>query len=420
MNIWSIGVNHRSAPVEIREKLAFNKEQLPDILKKIVSFPKIYEVVLVSTCNRTEIYCVADDLYAIGRQVLAKYFNVDELRTYTYTYSQIDAVKHLMRVSCGLDSMVLGESQILGQLKDSYKVALDSGSVGRILGRLFQRAFSSAKIVRVNTDIGVKPVSVASVAAKLAKHLFSDVAMANILVLGAGDTAYQLLAHLKDIGNGRVFIANRTTAKAKLLADKLAITDKAHCIGLDDVERVLIQADIVLGATAAPGVLIDEAMVKAALKQRKYKSICFFDMAVPRDFDAKISSIENVFLYGVDDLKTIIAKNKTERAKAGEGCQSIIETEAYNFMRWFYSQGNNALIADFRAKFESKKQSIIRRATKQLNNGANAKVTLERVAHSIAQEFLHVPTLAIKDASEKGDQELLTSVEKLFNLKEKN
>lgn len=419
MKIWAIGVNHRSAPIGIREKLAFNQDQLPETVKKIVSYPGIEEAVLLSTCNRTELYCVAEDLFSIGRRVLSEYFNVDELRSYTYTYADYEAVSHLMRVSCGLDSMVLGEPQILGQLKQSYKLAANTGCVGRILGRLFQRTFSAAKLVRVNTNIGIRPVSVASVVIKLAKSLYSDLKSSTILLLGAGDTAYQLLTHLKDVEVGAIIIANRTVSKAKSLAVRLGVEDKARCLSIDKVPDILYEADIILGATGAPDSIVSVDMVKLALKKRKFKSICFFDLAVPRDICPSVNALENVFLYGVDDLKDIIAKNKKERYDASSQGESMVSVEAYNYMKWFYAQGYNSFLADFRAKFDLKKQEVIKRAKGQLSQGMDAEDVVTKVAHSISQEFLHIPTLAIKSASESGDTSFMDSIEKLFELKSK-
>lgn len=419
MNIWSIGVNHRSAPIEIREKLAFNQEQLPEIVKNIVTYPGVQEAVLLSTCNRTELYCVAEDLFSIGKRVLLDYFNVDELRSYTYTYADYEAITHLMRVSCGLDSMVLGEPQILGQLKQAYKLAANCNGVGRILGRLFQRTFATAKLVRMNTNIGIRPVSVASVVISLAKSLFSDLKSSTILVLGAGDTASQLLTHLKGIDVDTILIANRTVSRAISLAERLGISNKSRCFGIDDVPSILYEADIVLGATGAPGSVVDSKMVKDALRKRKFKSMCFFDLAVPRDISPDIANLDNVFLYGVDDLKEIIAKNKKERFDASSQGEQIIAAEAYGYMKWFYAQEHNSLLADFRAKFELKKQEVIRRAKTQLSRGVKADDVVAKVAHSISQEFLHIPTLAIKNASESRDKMFIESIEKLFEIKNK-
>ncbi|MBT4964551.1 MAG: glutamyl-tRNA reductase [Francisellaceae bacterium] len=417
MNIWSIGLNHHSAPIEIREKMTFNQERLPEIVKEISSFSSVSETVILSTCNRTEIYCIAKDLFPIGKKVISEYFDVDEVRAYTYTYANFEAVNHLMRVGCGLDSMVVGESQILGQLKLAYKISVENQGVGRLLGRMFQRAFAVAKLVRMNTEIGLRPVSVASVVAKLAKQLFSNLSESTILILGAGDTAMQLLTHLKGLDVGTIIIANRSVHKAIALADKLGITAKTRCFSIEKVAGLLHEADIVLGATSALNTIIDEAMVIAALKQRKYKSMCFFDIAVPRDISAKVAHLENAFLYSVDDLKNIIAKNKQIRQDACFHGEKIIEEEVTKYMRWFYAQEHSNLIAEFRTKFEIKKKDIVKRAHNQLQHGARAKDVIEKLAHSISQEFLHVPTLAIKDANESGNQNFMESIENLFNIK---
>lgn len=417
MKIWSMGMNHKTAPLAIREKVAVSIEELPYIVKNLTALPGVYEVVLLSTCNRTELYCVADNLYQIVRKLIERGFDLDELKAYTYTHVDLRAVSHLMQVGCGVDSMVVGESEILGQVKLAYKSSCEAGGVGKYLGRMFQRAFAASKLVRLNTGIGLRPVSVTSVVIRLANQLFSDFSESSILILGAGSTSAQLLKHLASIDVKHIYVANRTLEKARSLVSGLGIDSRVTCIELSELKDYLTNADVVLGATSSSDYIITKDLAEQAMKARKFKPMCFIDLAVPRDISPGVNDIEKIFSYTVDDLKQVIAKNKDLRKEASSHASKLIEDEAAKYMRWFYAQEYSEIIAGFRYKFEDKKNKAVARALNQISQGAPVDFAIEKAVHSIAQQFLHTPTLTLKEATEGGDRELITNIEKLFKLR---
>src|SRR5690625_2251757 len=305
MPIFALGVNHVSAPVEVRERLAFGPEELGDRLRELIAQPNIEEAAIISTCNRTEIYAVIDDHAA--RQTLLQWLcqakNVGEswLTEYLYEYAGADAVRHLLRVAAGLDSVVLGEPQILRQPKTAYQDARQPGTIGRILGRMFQNAFSVAKQVRTETAIGANPVSVAFAAVSLARQIFGDMSANTAMLIGAGDTIELCARHLKDQGVRNMIIANRTVERAQTLAD----TIDGEAIALEDMAARLPECDIVISSTASPVPVLGKGSVERALKQRRHRLMFMVDLAVPRDIEPEVTKLKDIYLYTVDDLHDV-------------------------------------------------------------------------------------------------------------------
>jgi len=333
MALVLVGINHNTANIEMREKVAFPPEIVESALAEVHALPPIREVVIVSTCNRTEIYLdfagsdtevPAGDELAQNRQLLdrqgevvawlSKFHDLEarELEQCSYSYASEDVVRHLMKVSCGLDSMVLGEPQILGQIKSAYAVSKDQGVVGQSLGRAFEEAFSIAKQVRTDTAIGENPVSVAYAAVTLAERIFSDLPSLSVLLIGAGRTIELVVKHLKDKGMSEIVVANRTLDNALEIANRF----DAHGVLLSDIPEQLIKADIVVSSTNSQLPLLGKGAVERALKQRKHKPMLLVDLAVPRDIEAEVSEIADAYLYSIDDISDVIEDSVKSRADA--------------------------------------------------------------------------------------------------------
>ncbi|WP_455202667.1 glutamyl-tRNA reductase, partial [Kaarinaea lacus] len=338
MSILAFGINHKTAPVDIRERVAFEPGEICHALKDLVSQPAINEAAIISTCNRTELYCGLEknDLAMIVNW-LRKYHELGErdIQPYVYAHPDHDAVRHLLRVASGLDSMVLGEPQILGQMKDAYSAANEAGTLGGLLDRLFQHTFAVAKQVRTDTQIGASPVSVAFAAVSLSKQIFSELSNHTALLIGAGETIELAARHLHESGIGRMIIANRTIERAHNLAAEF----NAYAISLPDIPGHLAEADIVISSTASPLPILGKGSVESALKVRKHRPILMIDIAVPRDIESEVGDLDDVYLYTVDDMQEIIQEGLRSRQEAAEQAEEIIDTQVSHFMNWLQSLG---------------------------------------------------------------------------------
>src|SRR5690625_4014861 len=403
MPIVALGVNHVSAPVEVRERLSFAPDELADRLRELVAEPGIDEAAIISTCNRTEIYAVVDDISAM--QVLqqwlcrARKVSADCLSSYLYNYVEADAVRHLLRVSAGLDSLVLGEPQILGQAKTAYDDARNAGTIGRILGRMFQNAFSVAKQVRTETAIGANPVSVAFAAVSLARQIFGDMSANTAMLIGAGDTIELCARHLKDQGVRKMIIANRTVERAQTLAD----TIDGEAIALEDMAARLPECDIVISSTASPVPVLGKGSVERALKQRRHRLMFMVDLAVPRDIEPEVTKLKDIYLYTVDDLHDVVDDNLRSRQQAAHEADKIVSTRVKQFMAWQRAQDNVATVRLFREQAEKDRDLVLERALRRLARGDAAADTLAYLANTLTNRLLHTPTVAIRTAAEAGD-----------------
>lgn len=417
MALLALGINHKTAPVSVRERVAFSPEQLSDALSAARKSAKLKEVAILSTCNRTELYCSSE--LAGTRDLLewmGEFHNLDpdELQRCSYAYWGEDAVRHMMRVASGLDSMVLGEPQILGQLKSSYSLSQESGYVGAELGRLFQQTFSVAKQVRTDTAIGENPVSVAYAAVSLAQHIFADLKDSKALLIGAGETIELVARHLVNAGVQNITVANRTLGRALSLAEEF----NGKAIMLGDIPDVLPDADIVIASTASQLPILGKGAVESALKKRKHRPIFMVDIAVPRDIESQVADLDDVYLYTVDDLKEAIEENQRTRESAAREAEEIIEVGAHDFMRQLRSLEAVDTLTALRSQAEITRDKELDKALRQLKNGKPAEDILVQLARGITNKLLHQPTIQMRKASSEGRLELLSLVQELYQLSE--
>ena len=413
MTLLVLGINHHSAPLAWRERVAFGDASARAALPSLVTLPGVHEAALVNTCNRTELLLKLEperepDLvdWLHDHQDLT----AGSLDEFLYRHRDGDAVRHLFRVASGLDSMVLGEPQILGQLKDAWRMAHEVGSIGTHLERLFQQGFSVAKRVRTETAIGRHPVSVAYCAVRLAQDAFTDLTQATVLLIGAGETIELALRHLEQAGAGRLLIANRTLVHAQSLANR----HRAYALPLADLDRHLHEADIVISATGAQDRILDRAQVTTALKVRKRRPMFLLDLAVPRDIDPDCAGLEDAFLYAVDDLKQIIERNLDQRRAGAREAEALIELQVEHFQAWQRAQSSTGPLRHLRAEGELARTEALNKARAELAAGRPADEVLELLAHTLTNRLLHAPTAKLREAAEQGDLTLLDAAQRLF------
>jgi glutamyl-tRNA reductase len=339
-----------------------------------------------------------------------------DLQPYLYRYADHQAVRHILRVAAGLDSMVLGEPQILGQVKAAYQAANDAGTLGSRLERLFQHTFAVAKQVRTDTRIGASPVSVAFAAVGLAKQIFADLPRRAALLIGAGDTIELVARHLHENGVGRLIVANRTLERAHALVAPFG----GYAIALDEIPAHLGEADIVIAATASPGLMLDAARVRACLRQRRRRPMFMVDLAVPRDIDPAVVDLDDVYLYTVDDLKDIIQENLRSRQAAAEQAEEIIDHQVEHFMAWLRAQDSVAHIRALRQRAETVRDEALARARRQLAQGKDPAEVLECFANLLTNKLMHSPCAGLREAAARGDVEMLNLIKMLYRLNGEN
>ena len=413
MALLSLGINHLTAPVDIREKVAFAPEQMSLALGELQDIPAINESVIVSTCNRTEIYCDASsDCSDAITHWLASHHGINDhgLSAYIYTHSDNEVARHLFRVASGLDSMVLGEPQILGQLKDSFDQARGDNAVNSILDRLFQHSFSVAKRVRTDTEIGSNPVLVAFAAVSLSKQIFGKLDELHALLIGAGETIELVSRHLKSQQIGSMTIANRSVERAQLLADQIG----ADAVQINAVPEQLVRADIVISSTASQLPILGKGATESALKRRKHRPIFMVDLAVPRDIEAEVGNLEDIYLYSVDDLRTVVDENLRGRELAAEAAQEIINLEVTQFGQWLKTHQSSDHIRQLRDAAELIKQQAVEKALAQLKQAEDPEQTIQRLASEITNKLMHKPTIEMRKALQNEDQERIRLLKSLL------
>lgn len=417
MALLALGINHKTASVEVRERVAFAPELLSEAMQQAREFADLKEIAILSTCNRTELYCSAG---IEGSRALLEWLghyhrlDPDELQRCSYVFWDEEAARHMMRVASGLDSLVLGEPQILGQLKSSFSLSQEQGHVGAELGRLFQQTFSVAKQVRTDTAIGENPVSVAYAAVSLAQHIFADLNSSKALLIGAGETIELVARHLNNAGVKEITVANRTLSRALALADEFS----GNAILLGDIPDALAEADIVIASTASQLPILGKGAVETALKKRKHRPIFMVDIAVPRDIEAQVAELDDVYLYTVDDLKEVIEENQRSREDAARQAEEIIETGAHEFMRQLRSLDAVDVLTAFRSQAEALRDQELERALKQLSNGKSPEEVLTMLARGLTKKMLHHPTIQMRKASAEGRTDVLDVVQELHQLGE--
>jgi len=415
MHLITIGLNHETAPVAIREQAVFGPEKLVPALQNLTAQRDIDETAILSTCNRTEIYCRQQqpDGQAVVKWLCQFHaLEPQQLHECLYHHPEEEAVKHAFRVASGLDSMVLGEPQILGQMKTAFATAHKAGTTGKILNRLFQNTFSVAKQVRTDTAIGASAVSIAYAAVDLAKKIFADLGTKTVLLIGAGETIELVARHLTNNGVRHIIVANRSVERAELLTSRIS----GEAIALSELPNRLADADIIIASTASTLPILGKGAVESALKLRRHKPIFMVDLAVPRDIEAEVGGLADVFLYTVDDLKQIIEENISSRRDAADEAEKIIALETIRFMHWL--RGLNAVptIRSFRKNVDDLRNAALEQAYRQLAAGENPERIIEILAHNLSNKFAHAPSQALKQADNEGNSRLLTAARKLFML----
>lgn len=413
MPLVVLGLNHQTAPISLRERVAIADIELPAALSNLSNLPGVQEAALLSTCNRTEIYLRTEDgdPGAVVRW-LAEYRGVpaSSLDGYVYDYRDIDAARHLFRVATGLDSLVLGEPQILGQVKQAWQDARRHGALRDALDRLFQQTFAVAKKVRTDTRIGAHPVSVAYAGVRLVRQVFAELDQATVLLIGAGDTIELTARHLVDARAKRLLVANRTLEHAQALASRFG----GYALPLSELPRHLPEADVVISATAAREAILSAAAIREALRARRQRPMFLLDLAVPRDIAPEAASLPNTYLYTVDDLEQVIAENRASRQAAAQQAEAILELSASHFMAWWQAQGRQDGLRALRSHAEASKAQALTRARERLAAGESAEMVIERLAHQLTNQLLHAPSTALRQAAIEGDEALLTAAMRLF------
>ncbi|BDX18826.1 glutamyl-tRNA reductase [Halopseudomonas aestusnigri] len=415
MGFIALGINHRTAGVEVRERVSFSPEQLPDALQRLRAEAGADEVAILSTCNRTELYCAQEELDA-DRLVewVARFhgMTVEELRRSSYLHQDAGAVNHMMRVAAGLDSMVLGEPQILGQMKDAWQAARTAGTLGPYLDRLFQSTFNMAKQVRTDTAIGENPVSVAFAAVSLARQIFADLRRSTALLIGAGETIALVARHLFEQGVGRIIVANRTLQRAELLSEPLG----GQAIVLTQIPDILAECDVVISSTASPLPILGKGAVERALKQRRHKPMFMVDIAVPRDIEPEVGSLADVYLYTVDDLHEVIEENMRSRQGAAEAAERLIELGTGEFMQRLRALAAVDVVRSYRQKAEQARDQELQKALAKLQRGADPEQVMTEMARLLTNKLLHEPSVQLKQMTAQGRIEALALAQELFAL----
>lgn len=413
MQLTAVGLNHQTAPLSIREKLAFAAAALPEAVRNLARSNAATEAVILSTCNRTELYCVGDSEEII--RWLADYHSlpIEEIRPYLYTLDMQETVRHAFRVACGLDSMVLGEPQILGQIKDAVRAAQEQESMGAKLNALFQKTFSVAKEVRTDTAVGENSVSMASASVKLAEQIFPDIGDLNVLFIGAGEMI-ELVATYFVAKNPRLMtVANRTLARAQELCDKLGVNAEP-CL-LSDLPAILHDYDVVVSSTASQLPIVGKGMVERALKQRQSMPLFMLDLAVPRDIEAEVGDLNDAYLYTVDDMVNIVQSGKEARQKAAAAAETLVSEKVAEFVRQQQGRQSVPLIKALRDEGEKARKQVLENAMKQLAKGATAEEVLERLSVQLTNKLLHSPTQTLNKAGEE-DKDLVHAVAQIYHL----
>jgi glutamyl-tRNA reductase len=392
MSLFALGLNHHTAPLAIRERVVFHVERLRDALTELKgAFSP--EAAILSTCNRTELYLAGEERPDLA-QWLARYHRVDpsELQPYLYTLPREQAVRHAFRVASGLDSMVLGEPQILGQMKDAARAAIAAGTLGTVLHKLFQRSFAVAKEVRTTTSVGAASVSMAAAAVKLAARIFPSLKDQSVLLIGAGEMIDLCATHFAAQAPARITVANRTLERGERLAARF----NARAIELRALPEQLHEYDIVVSCTASSLPILGKGLVERAVRARRHRPIFMVDLAVPRDIEQEVAELDDVFLYTIDDLGTIVSENLDARRSAVEQAEAIIDTQVGQFMHWMKVRETVPLIRQLREHAEETRRQELDRALKALARGEDPAAVLESLSQVLTSKLLHAPTQALK------------------------
>jgi glutamyl-tRNA reductase len=412
MHLFSVGLNHDTAPVAIREGIAVTDSELASALPNLCEFANIEEATIVSTCNRTEIYWKQDSQNPDAVLNWLCQFNQleqDKLLPYLYTHQDQDAVEHAFSVASGLDSMILGEPQILGQMKTAFANAHKLGHTSKILNRLFQQTFSVAKLVRTSTAIGSQAVSVAYAAVSLARQIFADVKQQTVILIGAGETVELACRHLRAQGAQNIIIANRSLDRAEALAESF----EAEAISLDELPTRLSDADIIFSSTASTLPILGKGAIESALKKRKNKPMFLVDLAIPRDIEEEVGELANVYLYTLDDLQNVVDENIEARRSAAKEAQGLIGEQVGDFMQWFRNLESVPTIRSLRDQTYSLFQDELEAAKRRIRNGQDPQEVIDQFARTVFKKVMHTPTENLRKTQ---DESLILATQELFNI----
>ena len=417
MTLRIIGLNHHNASLDYREKLAFSHEEIQSCLKDLIASDEIKEAVILSTCNRTEFYLQANEEgEKYTKTWLKKNKNINKnTEDLLFSLKGEKAIIHLSRVACGLDSMILGEPQILGQLKNAYKFSVESGAITKDFSKLFDHIFRLAKKIRTNTNISNSPVSVSYAAVILANQFFSRLDNHSALLIGAGESIELVAKHLVNKKIDKLFIANRNINKAQELAKRYG----GYALDLDSLDGVIEITDLILSSTASDHYILKKFQIQKAIKNRKRKPICAVDMAVPRDLDPEIQEIEDIYLYTIDDLQKVVLEGQNKRNLAAVEADEIIIKETIKYSNTKKAEEVGPTIIELREYGESIKNEVLEQSIKQIKKGDDIEAIIEKNASLMIKKLLHNPSVKIREAAENSDQGFIDNIIELFNLKKK-
>ena len=417
MPLLTIGISHHTAPIEIREKVAISRTEYAARVAQLRALPGVEEVLILGTCNRTEIYCLSSQA---GKESLLDWVHTSngippgQLDRHFYAHEGEEAARHLIRVASGLDSLVLGETQILGQLKEAWQQAHEAGSLGTVLDRLFQHTFASAKSIRTRSGIGDHPVSVAYTAVVLARQIFGDLDTKTVVLVGAGEMVQLCGRYLRDHGIANLLILNRSLAKAEELAAEL----EATAMTLDKLQEALPRADILISSTASPQPVIGKADVKAALRQRRHRPMFLVDIAMPRDIEPTVADLKDVYVYTIDDLQQVVDENMQQRSEAAALAVSDVDESVAAFMRWLYGIRAGRTLKRIRQQSHNFEQELTDRALRRLQAGQEPSEVLQQMAATLTNKILHLPSKRLREAAENQDYEVLKAADQIFRSSE--
>lgn len=413
MQLFALGINHHTAPLAVREQVAFGPEKLTQALHELTDSQRATEVAILSTCNRTELYCNTAQPEATV-DWLAEFHKIErrELAPYLYTFPREQAVQHAFRVAAGLDSMVLGETQILGQMKQAVHTAEAAGTLGLLLNKLFQRTFSVAKEVRTSTEIGANSVSMAAAAVRLAERIFPSVRDQACLFIGAGEMIELCMTHFAAQHPRRMTVANRTEERARPLAERF----HAGMIPLTALPEELPTFDIIITSTASPLPILGKGMLERAIKQRRHRPMFIVDLAVPRDVEAEVADMDDVFLYSVDDLGQVVREGTDSRVAQVAQAEAIIETNVANFLHWMEGRELVPTIRALRDAAERHRRHEIEKATRALAHGSDPQMVLEALSRTLTNKLMHAPTHALNYANHEDREQIAKLISQLYGL----
>jgi len=413
MPLFTIGISHHTAPIEIREKVAIARSDYSERVRQLCALPGVEEVVIVGTCNRTEIYCLST---AAGKGELVDWVHrvndlpPGELDRHLYQHEGEHAARHLIRVASGLDSLVLGETQILGQLKEAWQQAHDAGSLGKVLDRLFQHTFNAAKSIRTNSGISDHTVSVAYTAVVLARQIFGDLGTKTVVLVGAGEMVQLCGRYLRDHGIANLLIVNRSREKAEEIAAELG----ASALTLDQLDQALPRADILISSTASPEAVIRKQDIKAALRKRRHRPMFLVDIAVPRDIEPEIAKIKDVYLYTIDDLQQVVDENMEQRNAAALSAVPEVDEAVAGFMRWLSGIRVARTLKMIREQSHEFEQDLTEWALRKLDAGQAPSEVLSQLTRTLTNKILHLPSKRLREAAENQDYEVLKAADRIF------